>query len=270
MAFPETVEHLQELAVHLKKTGEPFAFLGNGSNMLVPDEGFDGWIINTLRMPSKIVRVNKTDLRVGAAVLNGRLLRRCVEFGLGGLEYLSGVPGTIGGAVVMNAGSATDFIENALVSVRSFCFQTQQEKTYTGTELSFSYRKQEFMGSLELVMEADFQLAETSGEEVRELLKAAMRRRKAAQPIEEPSCGSVFRNPKAEKAWQLIDATGLRGVSQGGAQISGKHSNFIVNKGGARMKDVLFLIKLAQEAVSHQFQIDLVPEVVLLKPSYLK
>jgi UDP-N-acetylmuramate dehydrogenase len=143
------------------------------------------------------------------------------------------------------------------------------KQLYSGTALKFSYREQHFMKEDEIVTAATFQMQKANPEVIRRDLANSLRSRKAAQPIEKPSCGSVFRNPEGTSAWKLIDQVGLRGHAIGGARISQKHSNYIVNEGGAKMSDVLALIELAKERVKAQLGINLIEEVVVLKPRFL-
>lgn len=268
MAFPETLEHLQEIADYLLAKKMPYAILGNGSNMLVPDEGFDGLVLKTSRLPGFVQFVNESQVHVGASVLNAKVVRACAEHGLSGLEFLAGVPGSVGGAVVMNAGTDEGWVSQVVTEVRTFCLRSGLKK-YPHEQLQYSYRRQEFLENSEIVLEAFFQLRPDAPEAIRQRIQESNKRRRAAQPIELPSCGSVFKNPEGKSAWKLIADAGLRGTTKGGAQISEKHTNFIVNNGGAKMHDVLFLIRLAKEAVSHQFGIELEEEVCQLQPQML-
>jgi UDP-N-acetylmuramate dehydrogenase len=267
-ALPATREHLHELGSFLLKTGEPFAVLGNGSNVLAPDEGFDGVVICTRDLEPFLEFLPGARVRASAGTLNARLLRACAEQGLGGLEALSGVPGNLGGAVFMNAGTASGWIEQLLESVELVGLKGK-DRILARDQLSYSYREQHFLHEDELVWGATLQLRQEPPEEVKNKLAESMRKRKAAQPIELPSCGSVFRNPPGQNAWKLISDAGLRGFGQGGARISAKHCNFIVNEGGASRADVLFLIQTAKEKVYNHSGIRLQEEVILLTPRKL-
>ena len=268
MAFPESLEHLQELRNYLLDNKQAFSFLGNGSNLLIPDDGFPGWVIRTSSL-SKFMSIKDFSLSVGAANLNSRVIRFCKEKEFSGLEFLIGVPGSIGGAVKMNAGTQGISVSDSVEAVKTFCFRTGVEKIYKKEELGFSYRQQHFMQDTEIVLEARFSIRKSNLQEIEEKIKKALLERKEAQPLDLPSCGSVFKNPKEKKAWKLIDEAGLRGQRKGDAQISEKHSNFIVNHGKAAMEDVLFLIKLAKHKVYEQTGISLEEEVQLLKPIFL-
>lgn len=268
MAFPETLEHLEEIAKYLRDTRSDYAILGNGSNLLVPDEGFNGLVIKTSRLPSFLKFLDNQMIQVSASMPNAKVVRACADQGLAGLEFLGGIPGTIGGAVIMNAGTGEGWVDQVITGVRTFCLRDGL-KEYKREALRYSYREQHFLAPTEIVLEAFFQLRADRPEAIKQRIQEGTRKRKDAQPLELPSCGSVFRNPPGAKAWQLIDAAGLRGTVKGGAQISEKHSNFIVNLGGAKMTEVLFLIKLAKEAVEHHSGVKLQEEVIVLEPRRL-
>lgn len=265
---PTSVDELAGIAEQIKKSGEPYAVLGNGSNLLAPDEGFPGWVIKTNLLPQFIQPLAGAQLRVSAGHNNSRVIRAAADLGLSGLEYLAGVPGTIGGAVWMNAGVPNGFVAKNIISVESFSL-TRGKQSYSGPALKYSYREQHFMKEDEIVIAATFQMQKADPDAIKTALGDSLRMRKQAQPIEMPSCGSVFRNPEGTSAWKCVDQVGLRGHAIGGARISPKHSNFIVNEGGATMQDVLSLIALAKERVKAQLGIDLVEEVVVLKPRFL-
>ncbi len=267
-ALPRTREHLFAVGKFLLASQEPYGILGNGSNVLAPDEGFAGVVICTRDLEPSLDFLPGNKVRASAGTLNARLLRACAEKGLGGIDALSGVPGNLGGAVVMNAGTAAGWISPVLESVELVNLRGGQ-RTVNGERLKYSYREQHYLEDGELVWAATLQLKSEDPEAIRQRLSEAVKRRKAAQPIELPSCGSVFRNPEGKNAWKVIDEAGLRGLKQGGARISQKHSNFIVNEGGATRADVLFLIQTAKEKVYNQSGIQLREEVIQLVPRKL-
>lgn len=266
-ALPETKEHLFAIGRHLQESKEPYFILGNGSNVLAPDEGFPGVVICTKAL-QPFVEFNGDKVRASAGTLNARLLRACADQGLGGIEALSGVPGNLGGAVFMNAGTAAGWIDAALEEVEVISLKGGERKL-PRAELKYSYREQHYLEPGEMVWAATLRLKREDSEPIKARLVESMKKRKAAQPIELPSCGSVFRNPEGHNAWKLISDAGLRGFAKGGARISAKHCNFIVNEGGAKKSDVLFLIETAREKVKASAGIDLQPEVVQLGGSYL-
>lgn len=264
-AYPESVTDLEELAGHLRSSGEAFAFLGNGSNLLVPDEGFDGWIIKTSKFNEGFSFSEDNKATVSAGTLNSKFVRACANEGLGGAGFLGGFPGTIGGAVVMNAGIGSACVNDIIDSIRTFCF-ARGEQTYDRSQIKLTYRQQHFMKETELVTEAVFQLKSESSELLKQEIADSAKYRKEAQPIDRPSCGSVFRNPDSGPAWKYIDAAGLKGIEVGDAIVSEKHANWIINRGGAKMTDVLNLIELIKEKVKETSGIELEEEVKLLKP----
>lgn len=268
-ALPKEKEHLFEIGKYLLETGEPYFILGNGSNVLAPDEGFPGVVICTRDLQPSIEFLEGNRVRATASTLNARLLRACAERGLGGIEALSGVPGNLGGAIFMNAGTAVGWIESALESVDVLDLRGC-ERTVSKAELKYSYREQHYLRDGEIIWAATLQLKSEEAEQIKARLAEMVKKRKAAQPIELPSCGSVFRNPEGKNAWKLISDAGLRGFAQGGARISSKHCNFIVNEGGAKKEDVLFLIQLAKEKVYNSSGVKLHEEVVLLSPKFLR
>jgi UDP-N-acetylmuramate dehydrogenase len=191
------------------------------------------------------------------------LLRACADAGLGGIDSLSGVPGNLGGAVFMNAGTASGWIAEVLEEVEVVSLGGGERKV-SGKDLAYSYREQHYLQGGELIWAATLALKQENPETIKARLAESIKKRKAAQPIELPSCGSVFRNPEGQNAWKLISDAGLRGFARGGARISAKHCNFIVNEGGATRADVLFLIQTAKEKVYAATGIRLQEEVILL------
>lgn len=268
LALPVSQEHLFAIGQYLLKSGDPYFVLGNGSNVLAPDEGFDGVVICTKELEA-ILEINGTKVRTSAGTLNSRILRACAEAGLGGIDALSGVPGNVGGAVYMNAGTASGWIEDALEEVEIVSLKGTT-RTVKKSALKYSYREQHYLEEGELIWAANFQLKKEDPAEIKARLAEQVKKRKAAQPIELPSCGSVFRNPKGKNAWKLVADAGLRGFAKGGARISAKHCNFIVNEGGATREDVLFLIQTAKDSVYAASAVRLQEEVILLNGKCLK
>ncbi len=269
LALPKTKEHLFSIGSYLLESGEHYFLLGNGSNVLAPDEGFAGVVICTRDLEPFIEFLPGNRVRASAGTLNSRILRASAERGLGGIDALSGVPGNVGGAVFMNAGTAVGWIAEILESVEAIDLRGG-ERIVAREELKYSYREQHYLKDGEIIWAATLQLKAEHPDSIRARLTESVKKRKAAQPIEMPSCGSVFRNPEGKNSWKVIDDAGLRGFAKGGARISQKHSNFIVNEGGATCADVLFLIETAKEKVFQQSGIKLQQEVILLSPRSLK
>ncbi|MCM2324008.1 MAG: UDP-N-acetylmuramate dehydrogenase [Oligoflexia bacterium] len=273
MAAPRSVADLHWLAEGLARTAAPFFVLGAGSNVLASDAGFAGVVIRTARLnlevepkaSSGILRV-----RTGGSVPISTLLRRAVQEGWGGIEFLTGIPGTVGGAVFMNAGTHLGEACERVRRVEAFSLRQPAELlTFESSSLQFEYRRNRFLPPEAVVYAAEWEVRQEEPARVKSLIDETLARRKATQPIDLPSCGSVFRNPRsaagvATSAWQVVDQLGLRGHRIGNARFSEKHSNFIVNLGGARAEDVRALIELAKTRASAELALRLEEEVVYL------
>lgn len=272
LAVPKSLEDLKWLAEGIAATGVRFFIVGAGSNLLVADEGFDGLVIrvNRLNLELSCQSEGPTAVRVraGSSVMISMLLRRATEEGWGGLEFLTGVPGSIGGAVFMNAGTHLGETKDGLtkVEVVSLLEPSQGLMSYGPEELKFEYRKNLFLPKLSVIWSAEWVVQKEEPSKVKSIIDQTLARRKATQPIDFPSCGSVFKNPRehGKSAWQVIDELGLRGHQIGGAQFSEKHSNFIVNLGSAKASDVRALIELAKSRAQKELGISLHEEVIYL------
>lgn len=237
--------------------------LGNGSNLLAPDSGLRGTTLRLALRDSTVVADDGENvlLKVGAGLLNTVLLSRIARLSLGGLASLAGVPGTVGGAIAMNAGTALGEIADTLHAIEGI--DAQGFRSISRADLPMHYRE----GGLPegfIVSSATFKLQRSTAETERQHILAHLQRRKATQPLDLPSCGSVFRNPPGDHAGRLIEAAGLRGWRCGEAQISARHANFIVNLGGATASDVMQCIHQAWVAVRQKSGVSLIPEVRVL------
>jgi len=255
------LEGLQQVVAYLSEEHIPYLVVGRGSNLLVKDEGFDGLVI-LLRGPLAVVEQDKTDdlsVLAGAGLPLANLMSYCRGLGLGGLECFAGIPGTVGGAVAMNAGA---FGEEFGSRIQEIYLITQQGDLVERdrSQLRFSYRKFEIEKGA-VIIRARLEVDPESEKIVAGRIADYLKRRKESQPLEYPSAGSVFKNPPDDYAGKLIENAGLKGKSVGGAMISEKHANFIVNTGGATAKDVLALLYLAQEEVKKETGIELEPEI---------
>lgn len=254
----ETLEQLQAVM----RLG-PVTVLGNGSNALVHDRGIAGIVIR-LKGELAELQIEETRAHAGGGLMLTVLLSRLDKAGLAGAEPFAGVPGTVGGAVVMNAGTrmgeASDLTESVRVVLPGGDIQA-----LTAADLAFGYRKSVLPPGA-VVAQATFQL--TDQDVVARLTQRQefLVRRKATQPLDKPSCGSTFTNPPGDYAARLIEAAGLKGHRRGNAEISGKHANFIVNHGGATAEEIRHLVALARCTVEEKFSVWLEPEVRLLGP----
>lgn len=254
---PRNEEELLTVLHLLAQVDMPWMALGTGSNVLVRDGGFRGAVIHTGALRSMKFHPDGT-VRVGAGVPIMRLIRECVLRGLSGLEDLAGIPATVGGAVFMNAGAGDQDMGGTVEG--AFLAGATGMEYWPAARLEMRYRSSA-IPSNRIVAAALFRfgVADSAALETRVQRRLAERRR--AQGVGKPNAGSVFKNPPGQQAWRLIDGAGLRGHAVGGAQVSEKHANFIVNRGGARASDVLTLIADIQKIVQEQTGILLEPEV---------
>jgi UDP-N-acetylmuramate dehydrogenase len=264
VATPHTLNDCERLAQYLREQPEqPVFILGKASNVLVSDDGFHGLIIRTHKLVPQFEHQDNR-LTIGAGMLNALAIKRCIQEGLSGLECLAGIPGSIGGAVFMNAGNSLGQTQDKLLAVSLFNLKTGTYHTHSPTSDCFSYRRNHFLRPCDLILSATFQVEPTSPLFIEQKVSSLLEKRKQSQPIAQPSCGSVFKNPPGHSAWKLIDNCGLRGKSLGDAEFSSKHPNFIVNNGQARAAEVKALIFLAQKQVLDKFGIELQTEVIFL------
>jgi UDP-N-acetylmuramate dehydrogenase len=249
---------LKALLSFLTKESVPFLVVGKGSNLLVRDGGLKG-IALLLKGELEGVEEKEGTIHAGGGLGLSELVRFSHKKGLAGLEFLAGIPGTVGGAVAMNAGAWGKSTGDAVTAVEILT-GTGERITKSSAELRFGYRKA-VLPAGSVVVKARFKGTPDSPEAVGERIRDYLERRKANQPLEYPSAGSVFKNPPDDYAGRLIENAGLKGKRIGGAMISDKHANVIVNVGGASAQDVLALMETARQRVREQTGIDLEPEI---------
>jgi len=252
---------LKEIIAWLNREGIPYMTIGKGSNLLVRDEGFKGVMIILNEKLSAIEKNGENDrvIFAGGGLSINRLMEYCRIYGLSGLEFLAGIPGTVGGAIAMNAGAFGKDI-GSMVQEIHVIMNNGELIIQDRSDLRFAYR-----GILNLkgsvIVKARFELDRERQELISERVTHYLKKRKETQPLEYPSGGSVFKNPPNDYAARLIEMVGLKGKKKGGAMISEKHANFIVNTGGAKAEDILSLINLAQKTVLEGTGIELEPEI---------
>lgn len=261
MALPKGEEARQVMEIAFRCNVVPF-FLGNGSNLLVPDEGYDGFVVKLAGNYSE-GEVFSNELMVGGAMSLSRAANLALEHGLTGLEWAAGIPGTVGGAVTMNAGAYGGEISQVLHQVHALGYDGRLT-VVQNRECEFSYRHSVFSGEQSLILEALFLLKTGDPAEIRARMEDFSAQRKAKQPIDLPSAGSMFKRPPGHFAAALIDQCGLKGFTVGGAQVSEKHAGFVVNRGGATCADVLELVRQVREEVLRQTGVELEMEVKVL------
>jgi len=241
----------------------PYFVLGRGSNVLVSDAGVRAAAITLKQAFSRIERPGpKGVVKAGAGLPLKDLLRQCLRWGLGGLEFVAGIPGSVGGAVRMNAGSSGRTMGDVCTSLL-LLNEDGAAARLPREELAFSYRSLE-LPRRALILEAELSLTPAAPDRIRARVRELIERRKATQPWRLPSAGSVFKNPPGDFAGRLIEAAGLKGFQIGDAQIAPEHGNFIVNCGRARARDIAALIQVAREKVFEHFQVKLELEIQVL------
>lgn len=259
---PRSVEELiAALREHASDSVPPLV-IGNASNLLFPDNGYEGCVLCT----GGIRGITENADGAITALAGDQLSALSVfasEHGRGGLSFAYGIPGTVGGAVYMNAGAYGGQISDCLT--QAVCTDLSGQLSVLSSEdLHFSYRHSALQENGLILLSASFTCPEADPEELRSEMKKNMDARKAKQPLEYPSCGSVFKRPEGYFAGALIEQAGLKGVSVGGAMVSEKHAGFIVNTGGATSADVRNLIRLIQERVLDRFGVQLEPEICII------
>lgn len=260
LLFPDTEAQLVLLLMHLAETGVPFRVIGNASNLLVADEGFHGAIVTTRHVRS--VSVSGVTARASCGTPINVLCRSLADFSLGGLENIYGIPGTVGGAVFMNAGAFGAAISDHLSFVSVFDMQNQKTEVIKKEQCNFSYRNSYFRKRSHLVvLSADFSLSPSPCSEIREKMRTVLQERMERHPTALPSAGSTFLKPRNGYAWEWIERAGLSGARVGGAAVSVKHAGFIVNLGGATAQDVLDLIDFIVDNVKQKLDMELIPEI---------
>ena len=256
MAFPRSGEELVLLVSRALELGARPFVLGNGTNVLFPDEGVDRLVVNTREMNRVCRGENENEIiaECGASMANMAVFAQ--KEGLSGLEFAHGIPGSVGGGVTMNAGAYGGELAQVIESVR----------TLNAGEMAFSYRHSLLTERPEaVVLRAAFRLQPGKPEEIRKKMDELMARRKASQPLEYPSAGSTFKRPEGYYAAALIDQCGLKGLTVGGAQVSEKHAGFVINRGSAACADVTALMAEIQRRVKAQTGVELEPEVRVIK-----
>lgn len=265
MAFPERGEQLVLLMGFAEDCGARPLVIGNGTNLLAPDRGLDRLVVNTSAMSRVELGPEPYTIQAEAGVSLARLADFACKQGLTGLEFAHGIPGTLGGAVCMNAGAYDGEMKQVVRSV-TLLFPEEGVRTLSEEEMDFGYRHSLLSDRPDaVVLSAVLRLAEGNEEETREKMRSLMARRKASQPLEYPSAGSTFKRPTGYFAGTLIDQCGLKGLTVGGAQVSEKHAGFVINLGGATCADVTELIRKVQDRVWTEKGVRLEPEVKIIE-----
>ena len=263
MAFPETREQLVLLTGFLQEVGITPLLIGNGTNLLVADEGLDTVVIDTSDKLSHIELTGEGEITADAGVSLAKLAVFAWKHGLTGLEFAHGIPGTLGGGIVMNAGAYGGELKDVVTEVTAL--YPDSVRVLTPAELDFSYRHSVFSAGEGIVLGAKLRLEQGDADSIKARMDDLMARRKASQPLELPSAGSTFKRPTGYYAGPLIEGCGLKGCRVGGAEVSRKHAGFVVNAGGATCADVLALIEKVQKTVYDAHGVMLEPEVKIIR-----
>ncbi|MBO4808542.1 MAG: UDP-N-acetylmuramate dehydrogenase [Lachnospiraceae bacterium] len=262
LIFVEKEKELADLCKYLDSENIPRFLIGNGSNLLVSDEGFDGVILETRRLFSDI-KVEGETIIAKAGALMSKIGSVALENELTGFEFAAGIPGTIGGGVVMNAGAYGGELKDVITSVRVLTKEGEFMEIPC-EDMGFGYRTSVVRKKDYIVTEVKIKLSKGNKEEIKATMEDLKERRKSKQPLEFPSAGSTFKRPEGYFAGKLIEDTGLRGYTVGGAMVSEKHCGFVINKGDASASDIDRLIKDVGERVKETFGVTLEPEVIRL------
>ncbi len=268
-AMPETLDDLKKLVKYTVENKIEYRVMGSGTNILVREKGFDGIIISLSKCCRDIIiekqSENRLDLRVMAGVKMRYLCRFAMENKSLTMEFALGIPGTFGGAISMNAGTAMGQLSDIIKNIFALWPDGKIEKIEK-EKLNFGYRSLLWKDHCPVILGGSFSLAKTNlgTGEIRKRAKLILEKRYKSQPLEFPSAGCFFKNPKNDSAGRLIDIAGLKGKSLGGAQVSEKHGNFIINRKKATAEDILELADIVQNTVLKKFAVKLEPEVVVL------
>ena len=255
---PSSCEETVKLVSILRENNEKFIVIGNGSNLLVSDEGYDGTVICIGKNMSEITVCGNT-LTVMAGALLSRIASVALKHSLAGFEFASGIPGCLGGAIMMNAGAYGGEIKD-VVTETTYITADGVVSVCKGGDHEFGYRKSRFAQG-DVILSAKITLKEGNPEEIKALCDELNFKRRDKQPIEYPSAGSTFKRPEGYFAAKLIDDAGLRGFSVGGAMVSEKHCGFVINYDNATSSDVFALMKEVKRVVKEKFSVELEPEV---------
>lgn len=266
--FPKSVDELILALEELEKSGEKYYVLGNMSNVLVPDENIDFVPVITTGV-NNVKYTENADGTVSLYAECGCMLTKLAydacKNGFSGLVFAYGIPGTVGGAVFMNAGAYGSEVSAVAEYVDCYDCENGKKLRFFLGECKFGYRKSVFAENGFIILGASFRLEKGNADELISEAKATMQKRVDKQPLEYPSCGSAFKRPEGYFAGALIEGSGLKGFSVGGAQVSEKHAGFIINKGGATTQDVTELMEAVCKKVKEDSGVELEPEIRILK-----
>lgn len=259
MVIPQNEEDIRAVVKYSREKDIPLYTMGNGSNLLVLDKGIRGIVLKINKVIDKI-EVKNDIIIAGSGAMLPKVARLAISGGLKGLEFATGIPATVGGAVTMNAGAHGQSIGEVIREVKVINNQGEPE-TIPSEDLAFQYRSSGIRKKEYLITEVVFKMQPGDCQELAEKAATYLERRRAAQPLNMPNAGSVFKNPSGSSAGKLIDEAGYKGMTVGKAMVSDKHANFIVNLGGAKARDIIQLIDNLRQGIKSKFNIDLELEI---------
>jgi len=262
VVYPTDIDDLKKVVAFAKKEAIPLSVFGLGSNLLVRDGGVRGIVVNLGKGFNEIRLLENNRISCGAGASLASLIAFAAARGMGGLEFLAGIPGTVGGAVKMNAGAFGAEIRDVVEDV-TFLNELSEIATADQSKLSFSYRNLACAGG-EIICGATFNTKKTEMEDIKRLMKEYAVKRAKSQPLEKLTAGSVFKNPQGDFAGRLIEEAGLKGMSIGDALVSEKHANFIENRGKARSSDIISLMELVKKKVFENSGVMLHEEIIVV------
>lgn len=262
LCVPESADEIINLIDYFKKNSIDFIIIGNGSNLLVSDLGIEGAVIKIGSAMSRI-DVDGEEMTVEAGALLSKTANVALSHSLTGIEAISGIPGTIGGAIYMNAGAYGTEIKD-VIKEATFIDENGDIKTYSCNDLGLEYRKSIFTDKNNIILSCVLSLKKGDKEEISQKMREYTKKRTSKQPLSYPSAGSTFKRPEGYFAAKLIEDCGLKGHSIGGAKISELHSGFVINYNNATANDVLDLIEYTKEKVFEKFGVKLEPEVKII------
>ncbi|MBQ2873558.1 MAG: UDP-N-acetylmuramate dehydrogenase [Bacilli bacterium] len=263
LVFPKTIEELKLVLDYLRENNIKYYILGNGSNVILSMDYYDGVMIKLDNFNSVIYKDNLVTAGAGYSLI--KLSLDTIEKGFSGMEFSAGIPGAVGASVAMNAGAYNSDISEILKEV-TVLTPDNEVKIMKNSELEYAYRSSFLKRNKKyIVLDATFELQKGNSEEMKELVEERKQKRIASQPLDMPNAGSVFRNPEGGYAGALIEEANLKGYNINGAEVSTKHANFIVNKNGATGKDIISLIEKIQKEIKEKYNIELKLEQIIVR-----
>lgn len=261
IAMPDSIEKASKLIKFLRENKIKFYFLGNGTNVIFNDNGYDGVIIKTTKIDN--IQIENTHVLVGAGVSLTYLSKLLAQRGLSGLECCYGIPGNLGGGTFMNAGAYGGEVSECIKTV-TYIDENGDIKTISKENCNFSYRHSIFMERKWLIVGVEFDMKNGESEKMLEFMESIMQKRKDKQPLDKPSAGSSFKRPTGYYAAALIEECGLKGFKVGGAQVSEKHAGFIINTGNATCEDIVRLADIVQKTVYEKKNVIIEKEMIIV------